>query len=291
MSGLLQHFLADRKRNCCAFACIGFAVILAMLPGAVRAQGNLLITPRRIIFEKSTRIQELTLANIGKDSAKYLISIMEIRMNEDGSFEQIARPDSGQLFASSSLRIYPRSVSIAPGESQLVKVQLVKTDQLLPGEYRSHIYVRAVPVEKPLGDKDDAKDSSDISVKLTAIFGISVPALIRIGENDTKISLSGPSLIIAKDKAPKLKITLNRSGQMSSYGDMTVDCISAGGKVTEVGMVKGIAVYTPNKKREFQLELDNTQHIDYHTCKLHIVYKTQKDAAAQDMSETELAVQ
>jgi hypothetical protein len=263
--------------------------LLCIMPRSGMAQGNLLVTPRRIMFENATRVQELTLANIGKDTARYLISIMEIRMKEDGSFEQITVPDSGQQFASKNLRIYPRNVIVAPGASQLVKVQLVKAEQLAPGEYRSHIYVRAVPVEKPLGDKDVTRDTGDISVKLTAIFGLSVPALVRVGENDTRITLSDP-VLTADEKTPRLTLTLNRQGQMSSYGDMTVEHIAPDGKVTQVGLVKGIAVYTPNKTRRFRLDLDREQKVDYHTGRLHIAYRTQKEAKVQDAADADLAL-
>lgn len=248
--------------------------------------------PRRVIFEKGSHIQEISLANTGKDSAKYLISMMEIRMKEDGSFEQINKPDSGQQFASKNLRIFPRSVFIPPGQSQVVKVQLVKDEQLAPGEYRSHLYIRAVPVQLPLGEPEKPKDSSNIDIELTAVFGISIPILIRIGENDTRVNLSAPALITGKNnKASQLKITLNRSGQMSSYGDLTVDCIAADGKVTQVGFAKGIAVYTPNKKRQFLLDLSNTQNIDYHTCKLHIVYKPNGADATESEAGAELTLQ
>lgn len=266
-------------------------LMAALAPVRAQAQGNLLVTPRRVVFEKPPYVRELNLANIGKDTAKYLISLMEIRMKEDGTFEQITVPDSGQLFASSNLRLYPRSVAIAPGESQVVKVQLVKASELNPGEYRSHVYIRAVPIEKPLGDTTADQKSNDISVKLTAIFGISIPAIVRVGDYDAKVTLSDPSFTMMDEKTPKLSITLNRAGSMSSYGDLTVECISASGKVTEVGTVKGIAIYTPNKRRRFQMDLDNTQKIDYRNCKLHIVYKTQKDASVQDFAEAELALQ
>ncbi len=270
---------------------IAFILALPLLmPARLRAQGNLLVTPRRVVFENASHIRELNLANIGKDTARYLISIMEIRMKEDGTFEQISSPDSGQLFASGNLRIYPRNVSIPPGESQMVKVQLVKTDALQPGEYRSHIYIRAVPVEKPLGEKEPEHDATDISVKLTAIFGISIPAIVRIGENDTKISLTDPSFTMMDEKTPHLTITMNRAGKMSAYGDLTVECIAPNGKTTQVGTVKGIAVYTPLGRRRFQMDLDNTLNVNYHNCRLHVFYKTQKDAGSQDFSETELAL-
>jgi hypothetical protein len=270
-----------------------FTVIVIALagltPSSSRAQGNLLVTPRRVVFDKPPYVRELNLANIGKDTARYLVSMMEIRMKEDGSFEQITVPDSGQLFASKNLRVYPRSVTIPPGESQVVKVQLVKASELKPGEYRSHVYIRAVPTEKPLGDTTGQK-ANDISVKLTAIFGISVPAIVRVGDYDTKISITDPSFIMMDDKTPKLSITLNRSGLMSSYGDLTVECIAPDGATKQVGIVRGIAVYTPGLKRRFQMDLDNTQKVDYHNCKLHIVYKTQKDATVQDFAEADLAL-
>gem|GEM_PF-5683234 len=38
------------------------------------AQGDLLIAPKRIVFDGSKRVEEINLANIGKDTATYTIS-------------------------------------------------------------------------------------------------------------------------------------------------------------------------------------------------------------------------
>lgn len=290
---ILNRFLTSCDRFRLRPFVLACAVLLGILPMPLTgsAQGNLLVTPRRVVFDKAPFTRELNLANIGKDTSRFLISIMEIRMKEDGSFEQITVPDSGQRFASSHLRIYPRSVAIAPGESQVVKVQFVKGADMEAGEYRSHVYIRAVPIEKPLGDTATDPKQTDIAVKLTAIFGISVPAIVRVGDNDAKITISKPSVIMLDEKSPpKLTLTLNRTGLMSTYGNLTVECIDTTGKVTQVGLVKGIAVYTPNTKRTFQMDLDNSQKINYHNCKLHIVYKTDKDASIQDFAEAELAL-
>ncbi len=264
-------------------------LFLGCLPIGALAQGNLLVTPRRIVFEGGPRVRELNLANTGKDTARYAISLMEIRMKEDGSFEQITTPDSGQRFASNNLRIYPRAVYIPPGGSQVVKVQLINTDQLSDGEYRSHVYIRSIPMEQPLGDSSAKKDNG-FSVKLTAIFGISVPAIIRVGENNTQVSVTNPSFVMLEDKTPQLSMVLRRNGNMSSYGNITVDCISANGKTTQVGLVKGIAIYTPNTIRHFQLPLDNTHKVDYHDCTLRIRYSSEKDAKQESFSETSIAL-
>ncbi len=263
--------------------------LAALSPGWVSAQGNLLVTPRRLIFDKGPRVRELNLANTGKDTARYAISFMEIKMNEDGSFEQITTPDSGQRFASGNLRVFPRGVIIPPGESQVVKVQLMKADELAEGEYRSHIYIRALPMEQPLGDTSGQK-ATGISVKLNAIFGISIPAIVRIGENNTKVTLAHPSFVMMDEKTPHLSVELHRSGLMSSYGNITVDCIGKDGTTTRVGLVKGIAVYTPNTIRRFQMNLDNTHKVDYSDCELRIRYSTEKDASPEDSSEVAIAL-
>lgn len=240
----------------------------------VNAQGNLLISPRRIVFEGEKRTQELNLANTGKDTAKYLISMVEIRMKDDGSFEEIKEADPGQNFASKYMRFFPRSVTLAPNEAQTVKVQLNKTGELAPGEYRSHIYFRAIPNAAPLGDNDKVKDSS-ITVKLTPVFGITIPAIIRIGESTTQIKLSNLGFEMIGDTIPRINLTLNRTGNMSAYGDIVVEHVSANGKTTEVGIAKGVAIYSPNSIRHFHFNLDKNAGINFKNGKLHVSYVLQ----------------
>ena len=67
----------------------GFVLTSLLSPVTLKAQGNLLITPKRVVFEGSRRSMDLNLANIGNDTATYAISMVQIRMNEDGSFETI----------------------------------------------------------------------------------------------------------------------------------------------------------------------------------------------------------
>ncbi|SFD78726.1 P pilus assembly protein, chaperone PapD [Chitinophaga sp. CF118] len=259
---------------------VGIYAVYCMIFCSVTAtaQGNLLVTPRRVVFDGQKKTEELNLANTGKDTAKYVVSIMEIRMNENGTFEQITAPDSGQTFASNYLRVFPRSVILAPNEAQLVKIQLVKTSQLAPGEYRSHIYFRAVPNEKPLGEENHGKDSVAISVTLIPVFGLTIPVIIRVGESTTKVSLSDLSLSMVNDTTPRINIIFNREGNMSVYGDITTEYISPQGKVTQVGFVRGVAVYTPALKRQFHIDLNKVPGIDYHSGKLRVIYAEQANA-------------
>ena len=256
------------------FSMMATCMFVVVFSNDVVAQGNLLVTPKRVVFEGSKRSEELNLANIGKDSATYIISFIQIKMKGDGSFENISAPDSGQFFADKNLRYFPRSVTLAPNEAQTVKVQLSRATELNAGEYRSHLYFRAVPAEKPLGEKVPDADSS-ISVRLVPVFGISIPVIIRVGESTAKVSISGASLKVQKDTIPVLDIAFVRTGNMSVYGDVTVEHISPQGKATRVGMIKGMAVYTPTPSRVYSLALDKNAHVNYGSGKLRVVYADQ----------------
>ena len=269
------------------FFLIAILLFQVFSPTAIIAQGNLLLMPRRIVFEGAKRYEEINIANTGTDSARYIVSFMQIRMKEDGGFEEIKQPDSGQRFAEKFLRFFPRSINLAPNEAQVVKIQLTRTGELEPGEYRSHLYFRAISTEKPLGEKEAVKDSG-ISVKLVAVFGISIPVIIRSGESTTKVEFSDLSMQFPIDKAPVLNMTIHRSGNMSVYGDIFVDFVSNAGKITRVGSVNGIAVYTPTLKRLHHIELGKFPGIDYHSGKLQLTYLTANDAKPIKIAESEL---
>jgi hypothetical protein len=281
---------AGSKRSLLISLLIPFLVVLSVFPVIrVNAQGNLVIIPRRVVFEGNSRSEDITLANGGVDSAKYQISIVQMRMKDDGSFETITTPDPGQNFADKYLRFYPRTVTLAPKQSQVIKMQLVKTDKLDPGEYRSHIYFRAVPTTKALAEAAP-QDTSSFSASLSAIFGITIPVIIRIGEATGKVTLSNVAVNYVSDTLITCKMNFNRTGNTSVYGDVTVNYISPQGKVIKVSEVKGLAVYTPNTLRKFDSRLTKTAGVDYHKGKLHIVYSTIQGTRPTTLAEAEVTL-
>lgn len=267
------------------FLILSILLLIFILPLQTLAQGGLLITPRRVVFEGKHKTQQLNLANTGSDTASYVVSFVQYRMNEDGSFDQITEPDSGQFFADKNLRLFPRSVTLAPKEAQLVKLQLRNYRQLNDGEYRSHIYFRTVNNTTALGLDELDKDTTSLSVRLIPVFGISIPVIIRKGESTTQLSLSGLSVEMLNDTTPVLNVTFNRTGNMSVYGDIEVDYI-LGDETTQVGLARGLAVYTPKEIRHFKLNLNNK--FDYTKGKLKVVYKTNNDLKPVALAEEEL---
>ena len=280
------------KKSALLRLCIQYPVLImifsSLLSTDLSGQGDLLITPRRVVFDGSTRSIDLNLANTGDDSATYAISLIQIRMTEEGQFETITEPDPGQKFADRFIRYFPRSVSLAPGESQVIKVQVTRRSELEEGEYRSHFYFRAVPDTKPLGEQDAIQVTDEISVQLVPVFGITIPVIIRMGESTTSVSLSDLEFRMVDNVNPQVEITFNRSGNMSVYGNLSVDHVSPSGTITRVGIAKGIAVYTPNTHRKFILNLLKSVDVDYAEGRLKITYSAASDIRPETYAEAEL---
>jgi hypothetical protein len=266
-----------------------FLMTVLFYANTLQAQGSLLLTPKRIVFEGKKTTESLNLANSGKDTARYVISLINLRMKEDGSFEEISQADATSISATPYIRYFPRTVTLAPNEAQVVKLQIYNSSKLSKGEYRSHLYVRALPKSALLGEIEP-EETSSIGVKLTPIFGISLPVIIRVGESTATVNITDLNLTRSED-SPSLAMNLKRSGNMSVYGDIIVKHISPNGVSTVVGNLKGLAVYSPNSLRNLVLPLNNKILERGNKGKLLVQFYSSLDGKDKKIAESELALQ
>ena len=241
------------------------------------AQGNLQITPHRAIFEGGKKSIDINLVNTGQDSANYNISFLQYRLTDDMEVQEITTPDPGQNFADKNIRFFPRSVILGPNESQIVKLLLVKSEQLAPGEYRSHLYFRAVPIQKALGEEAKRDTSKAISISIVPIFGVSIPVIIRVGEPSVTLRITDLNLEMAKDGTHKLNLIVHRDGNMSVIGNISLTHISLEGKETKIGFEAGVVVYTPNALRRLKVDIENNSTVDLKKGKIRVAFLTQED--------------
>lgn len=250
-------------------------------------QGDLLITPTRVVFEGNKQREEFNLVNMGKDTTTYSISFLHYNQTGNGGYAIIEKPDSVQMSAEPYLRIFPRTVTLAPQEPQVVMVQYRRKLDMPPGEYRSHLYFRSEKDYRPLQNKN--KDTLKIvRVKLIPIYGISIPVIIRTGEMKVNTSLSNLKLENQKDSIPALKLEINREGNCSTYGDLIVDYISTKGKPYEIGKIKGVRVFTNLNKLNMVINLKTTPGMDLKNGKLHVRYTNPNDSKNIVYAEVEL---
>lgn len=233
---------------------IGLLILLTNLNQSY-AQGDLMIYPRRLVFGSNQRSMDVTLANSGADSSSYALSWKNYRMTESGQFIEISEPDSGQFFADPVLRFYPREVTLAPGESQKVRVQRINNRPLPIGEYRSHLEFRSSkPLKSMEGPSLDGQEG--IQTKLNMHLAITIPVIMEIGDIKAHVTLQNAELITTVDTGIHLRFDILRSGNKSSFGDFILTHKNMDGKLTQVGLVRGVAVYTPIVRRCYSIPLN-----------------------------------
>jgi hypothetical protein len=258
---------------------------------ARRGPSDLLVAPTRVVFEGRLRTAEITLVNIGSATATYRISFVHLRMDEQGGTKEIetAGAEPGERFADELIRYSPRQVTLAPNVAQTVRMQVRKPADLEPGEYRSHLLFRAVPSAAP--DLETTRDATAFSVQLTAIYGVSIPVIVRHGDTAAKATLS--ELEIAPpsgaDATPALRFRINRTGNQSIYGNLTVTFVPARGKPSVVGLANGVAIYTPNPLRRAAIPLRAPPGVVLKNGSLHLAY-TKQEKGNETIAEADLLV-
>lgn len=220
-----------------------------------------MIAPTRVLITKTNQTEQISLLNTGTDSAIYSINFVNKKMNEDGGLTTLAEKDTGALFSSDYVRVFPRKVALGPKEGQTVKIQFKKRTDMPEGEYRSHLYFRDEKNYMPKGQKTTLADTNAIGVKIIPVFGITIPVIIRVGKLSATLSITDISIEKNEIGIPKVKMTLNRTGNCSIYGTLTVNYTEPGGKPIEIGIVNGIGIYTDILKRYFTIELKKAKEM------------------------------
>ena len=152
--------------------------------------GDLLVAPTRLVFEGRTRAAELTLLNIGRQTATYRISFTHLRMTETGDLKEIETAEAGDRFADDLIRYSPRQVTLDPNVAQTIRLQVRKPEGLADGEYRHLLF--AVPPEssQPETSVEASEKKTGYSIRLTPIYGVSIPVIVRSGATKVKASLA-----------------------------------------------------------------------------------------------------
>jgi len=271
---------------------VGLAALTLAL-AAPLALADLALFPTRIVLEKTQRAAQVELMNSGTAPETYRINLVNRRMSETGEFTALEAPDAGDLFANPLLRYSPRQVTIQPGSSQTVRILLRKPADLAPGEYRSHLQFDRVADSAGASSVEQAGNTGDksIGVVITALVGASIPVIVRHGETQASTTLSELALLpAAGDAGPALSFQINRSGNRSVYGDLTVSFTPNGGKPVELAKAGALAVYVPNALRRARMQLQVPPGTALAAGSLGLSYRERAEAGGESMAEASLTL-
>jgi hypothetical protein len=264
------------------------ALLLLLETTSVFAQGGaLMVNPKRIIFDGTKRNDVITLYNDGSDTTSYAITFKHYEMQQDGSFKDIDTIKTDELFCDDMVKYFPREVTLAPHSAQTVRLQLLKPQNLAPGEYRSHLYFRGIERAQAL-ETPKTDTSKTITLNLKAVFGLAVPIIVRTGTTPSQVTLTNLTLSPADTaRFATLTFDINRTGNESAYGEFKVSYFDAKfDKGVQAGEVKGVGVYVPLAMRRFDVRVKLPPVTSSSTGKLHVEYRTMTGEAKESVIAT-----
>ncbi len=250
------------------------------------------MTPTRIVFEGPMRTAEVFLLNRSDRVRSYAMEFVQCRMDEKGELKELdkaAKPEADERFGDSYLRFTPRRVILEPHQSQVVRLQLRKPLDLAEGEYRSHLKFRLIPTAEDAAKPDSVKKG--VRIKLIPLYGVTIPVIVRHGKLQATSSITGLHLD-AKGGQGKanLAITIERKGSCSTIGNLEALWKTAGKRDVSVGMIKGLAVYTPNARRTIVMPLAVPKGSDLRGGQLIVRYIEHGEESERLLAEGRLAV-
>lgn len=278
------------------FAAVSLALSVC-IPHTVHAQGggDLVVSPTRIVFEGRTRSAQVTLANRGSATATFRISLIDMAMDDNGQMSQLSAEQTPGTSATSMVRYAPRQIDIPPGATQVVRLSLRKPSGLADGEYRSHMFFRAVPPEGAGRSVTDetALQEGELRIQLIPIYGVTIPVIVRNGQLSADAKLDHVALRDSTQDAPQqLEVEISRSGTQSTFGDLVATYIPAdGGEQIVVGRISRLAVYTPNPKRRVAMVLRVPDGVTLKPGgRIHVTYQETDEEGGKMLAEQDLAL-
>lgn len=264
---------------------------LTLLVLARTALADLALYPTRIVLEKNQRAAQVELMNSGTEPETYRINLVNRRMGETGEFIAIDTPGPGEQFADPLLRYSPRQVTVQPGTSQTVRILLRKPADLAPGEYRSHLQFDRVAEAAGTSSVESVGQAGtkEIGVVIKALVGASIPIIVRHGETQASVTLQNLAVQPATTtEGPALTLQMNRSGNRSVYGDLTVTFTPRDGTPLEVAKAGGVAVYVPNALRRARMPLQLPPDARLAGGSLHLTFRERAEAGSRLLAEATL---
>lgn len=222
------------------------------------AQASLLISPMRVVFDDRERGKTVAIINGSNKTNTYRIEMINLKQLPNGEYEELKDEESFQgtgFYAKDMIRTSPRQVTLKPGERQSVRISLRKPANLADGEYRSHLKFVQLPSPEMLD-----QNPNNAGIKLYMLTGFSIPVQVRQGQPNVSSKIVSASLKQSKEGFWGVETTINRQGDFSSFGKLTVLWrASSNDSYQELNFLNNVALYREIKTRTINIALKKEQ--------------------------------
>ncbi|PZQ64791.1 MAG: hypothetical protein DI570_03975 [Phenylobacterium zucineum] len=237
---------------------------------AASASAFLNVTPKRLTFDRSRRAGTIFLLNQGATPVTVDIGLVDRVMLADGQIlavdDAAQRPDGKPAVdalksARDLLQVSPRRVTLQPGRPQTVRVRLSALPEGEAGERRTHLTFTTLP-PRDAGSTAEAAAAGpgdgQLSFQIHAVYGISIPLIVRPGEPEAAATLEGARVQAVEGGAvptPVVALDLVRGGASSVYGNFEVRIAGGRKDAPPLGIARGVGVYPEVARRAVRIPL------------------------------------
>lgn len=234
---------------------------------------NLNITPKRLVLDRGNRAGTAYIFNQGNVPATFDIALVERVMLPNGEIKAVSELRDQPQFqplvdrlssAQPMLVATPRRITLAPGKGQTIRVRAMQPANG-PQEYRTHLTVTTVPPRESgiTADQAQTQSSGQLSFRITSVFGLSIPVIVRPGPADVRGAVENARIAFAElspdgvappVRTPVLRLDLRRLGASSLFGNVEVRSMR-GGEREAIGLARGVGVYPEIDVRTLQIPL------------------------------------
>jgi P pilus assembly chaperone PapD len=243
-------------------------------PTVTTVGANLNISPKRVTFDRNRRSATVYIYNQGAAPATFDIGLVDRLMTPDGQImaitEAASRPElkpiSERLKTAQGLLLAsPRRATLAPGQGQTIRLRVGNLPEAATGEYRTHLTITTIP-PADVGITAEAAAAgapNELRFQINSVFGLSIPAIIRIGDPDVRAAIENARIehadISLDGQAPARRTAvmvfdLVRQGSNSLFGNIEIK--PAGRRGDPIGLARGVGVYTEIDRRTVRIPLN-----------------------------------
>ncbi len=229
-----------------------FTITLMLVNHSSYAGAKLFVNPQHVIFLDKQRSHEVTLSNLGDRTGVFQLQWVDYEMTPEGTLlpwqTDTYSPWSIQPF----VRYSPRRVTLAPGESQIIKIAIKRNSKPEFDELFSHLIIRTINdnLEKTLASPINSEMQYSVSIETR--MGIGIPVSWYRGKHQSKAALS-----VANIQNNSVQINIERLGANTSRGYLHVLQANNQGETISLADPSHIVIYPNLDMRSILLPLTN----------------------------------
>lgn len=220
---------------------------------ALSAQASLLLHPTLVSFEGKQRTQSVNLTNHGDATGVFEISWVDFSMTPEGGLIKWDTLPTWSL--QDYVRYSPRRVTLRPGETQIVKIALRRTEAVSDGEYLSHL--KFLTIHESVDEKSDDDEAQEpgqaASVMIKARAGMTIPVVWRNTSATPRASIDSAQINL---KEREITVDVRRLGTLSTRGYIHAVHRTAAGMRSAVAGPFPLVIYQNLEKRTIAVPLN-----------------------------------